>query len=85
MTTALSSGLPDSLKFFDKGRRSGLTRRGQHVGLDQPLIKAPAVDGNAINKLFVSEMHRQRNSAHLCAAALRQIDGRVDQECGRVS
>ena len=73
------SGLPDGLKFFDKGRRSGLTRRGQHVGLDQPLIKAPAVDGNAINKLFVSEMHRQRNGAHLCAAALRQIDGRVDK------
>ena len=73
------SGLPDGLKFFDKGRRSGLTRRRQHVGLDQPLIKAPAVDGNAINKLFVSEMHRQRNGAHLCAAALRQIDGRVDK------
>ena len=73
------SGLPDGLKFFDKGRRSGLTRRGQHVGLDQPLIKAPAVDGNAINKLFVSEMHRQRNGAHLCAAALWQIDGRVDK------
>ena len=38
------SGLPDGLKFFGKGRRSGLTRRGQHVGLDQPLIKAPAVE-----------------------------------------
>ena len=42
-------------------------------------VRRQAERENAINKLFVSEMHRQRNSAHLCAAALRQIDGRVDK------
>ena len=57
MTTAASPRLPCLFKLFDKIVRRRLTGGGQHITLDQLLIKRFVVDGHAVDVFLLPEVN----------------------------